>query len=227
MKIKCPACGAENYFSGIEDEDDIVCSNCGEPLFKIGKEKSGNMFPESKKILQIAESLDSIAHAGVAKNINFIEKVCKECYKNQKSFSKEIRNSIGLEYMIVFINLIIRIAYDILGEDKTWKLLEELEKIFWEHMSGTINKRNIDDFTISEEKFKIYLKTRFNEYNEYKLFNGKDGNPKGTLFWEFGKNISKISGHPYDIRIVTAGSTGAFAFAGERQELEKIINQII
>jgi len=181
----------------------------------------------SKKISQIAESLYAIAHAGITKNIDFIEKACKECYKNQESFSKEIRNSIGFEYMIIFINLIIRIAYDILGEDRAWKLLEELEKIFWEHMSGTIDKRNIDDSTISKEEFKIHLKTRFNEYSEYKLFEGKEGNLRGTLFWEFGKNISRISGHSYDIRIVIAGSTGAFAFAGERQELEKIINQII
>lgn len=179
-----------------------------------------------KKIPRIAESLYAIAHAGITKNIDFIEKVCKECYKNQESFNKEIRNSIGFEYMIIFINLIIRIAYDILGEDKAWKLLEELEKIFWEHMSGTIDKRNIDDSTISEKEFKIHLKTRFNEYSEYKLFDGKEGNLKGTLFWEFGKNISKISGHFYDARIVIASSTGAFAFAGERQELKKIINQI-
>lgn len=183
-----------------------------------------------KKISQIAESLYSIAHAGVTKNIDFIENACKECYKNQESFSKEIRNSIGFEYMIVFINLIIRIAYDILGEDKAWKLLEELEKIFWEHMSDTIDERNIDDSTISEEefKFKIYFKTRFNEYSEYKLFTRKDGNLKGTIFWEFGKNISKLSGHSYDARIVIAGSTaGAFAFGAERQEIKKIISQII
>ena len=180
-----------------------------------------------EKILQIAESLYPIAHAGITKNIDFIEKVCKECYKNQEPFNKEIRNSIGFEYMIVFINLIIRIAYDILGEDKAWKLLEELEKIFWEHMSDTIDERNIDDSTISEEEFKILLKTRFNEYNEYKLFDGKDGNLKDTLFWEFGKNISKLSGHSHDIRIVIAGSAGALAFGAEREELGKIITQII
>ena len=180
-----------------------------------------------EKIPQIAESLYAIAHDGITKNIDFIEKVCKECYKNQESFNKEIRNSIGFEYMVIFIILITRIAYDILGEDKAWKLLEELENIFWENMSGTLDKRNMDASIISQEKFKIHLKTRFNEYSEYKLFEGKEGNLKGALFWEFGKNISRISGHSYDIRIVIAGSTGALAFAGERKELEKIINQII
>jgi len=180
-----------------------------------------------KKISQIAESLYAIAHAGITKNVDFIEKVCKECYKNQEPFNKEIRNSIGFEYMMVFINLIIRIAYDILSEDKAWKLFEELEKIFWVHMSGTIDERNIDDSTIWEEEFKILLKTRLNEYGEYKLFTGKDGNLKDTIFWEFGKNISKLSGHSYDARIVIAGSTGAFTFATERQELEEIIKQII
>ena len=38
MKIKCPACGAENYFSGLEDEETRFCSDCNEPLFKIRKD---------------------------------------------------------------------------------------------------------------------------------------------------------------------------------------------
>ena len=36
----------------------------------------------NKKIAQIAESLYAIAHAGITKNVDFIGKVCKECYKN-------------------------------------------------------------------------------------------------------------------------------------------------
>ena len=38
MKIKCPACGAENYFSGLEDKETRFCSDCNEPLFKIRKD---------------------------------------------------------------------------------------------------------------------------------------------------------------------------------------------
>ena len=38
MKIKCPACGTENYFSGLEDEETRFCSDCNEPLFKIRKD---------------------------------------------------------------------------------------------------------------------------------------------------------------------------------------------
>ena len=181
----------------------------------------------NKKISRIAESLYVIAHAGITINIDYIEKVCKECYKKQEPFNKEIRNRIGFEYMIIFFNLIIRIAHDILGEDKAWELLEELEKIFWKHMSGTIDESNVDNSTISEEEFKISLKIRFNEYSEYKLFSGKDGNPKGTLFWEFGKTISKLSGHSYDARIVIAGSTGALSLEEEKKEIEKIISQLL
>jgi hypothetical protein len=39
MKIKCPACGAESYFTGLEDEETRFCSECHKPLFKIIKEK--------------------------------------------------------------------------------------------------------------------------------------------------------------------------------------------
>ena len=34
MKIKCPLCGCENYFTGLEDEDAKFCSNCNTPLGK-------------------------------------------------------------------------------------------------------------------------------------------------------------------------------------------------
>ena len=34
MKIKCPVCGEENYFTGLEDEDAKFCSNCNTPLGK-------------------------------------------------------------------------------------------------------------------------------------------------------------------------------------------------
>ena len=34
MKIKCPVCGCENYFSGLEDEGTKFCSNCNTPLNK-------------------------------------------------------------------------------------------------------------------------------------------------------------------------------------------------
>jgi len=34
MKIKCPLCGCENYFTGLEDEGTKFCSNCNTPLDK-------------------------------------------------------------------------------------------------------------------------------------------------------------------------------------------------
>jgi hypothetical protein len=32
MKIKCPLCSYENYFTGLEDEDTMFCSNCNKSL---------------------------------------------------------------------------------------------------------------------------------------------------------------------------------------------------
>ena len=34
VKIECPRCGCENYFTGLEDEGTKFCSNCNEPLFE-------------------------------------------------------------------------------------------------------------------------------------------------------------------------------------------------
>jgi len=33
VKIECPRCGCENYFTGLE-EGTKFCSNCNEPLFE-------------------------------------------------------------------------------------------------------------------------------------------------------------------------------------------------
>ncbi|MCG2791042.1 MAG: PD-(D/E)XK nuclease family protein [Actinomycetia bacterium] len=42
MKIKCPLCGCENYFTGLEDEGTKFCSECNTPLIEpktmLGKE---------------------------------------------------------------------------------------------------------------------------------------------------------------------------------------------
>ena len=42
MKIKCPLCGCENYFTGLEDEGTKFCSECNTPLVEpktmVGKE---------------------------------------------------------------------------------------------------------------------------------------------------------------------------------------------
>ena len=64
MKIKCPLCGCENYFSGLEDEGTKFCSNCNTPLVepkipdttenpyvKIKKETHNTTFLGSKKTL--------------------------------------------------------------------------------------------------------------------------------------------------------------------------------
>ena len=32
MKIKCPLCGCENYFTGLKDKGTKFCSNCNTPL---------------------------------------------------------------------------------------------------------------------------------------------------------------------------------------------------
>jgi uncharacterized Zn finger protein (UPF0148 family) len=62
MKIKCPLCGCENYFTGLEDEGTKFCSECNTPLVEpkipdnienpyIKKGKTDNDFTGLKKIL--------------------------------------------------------------------------------------------------------------------------------------------------------------------------------
>ena len=63
MKIKCPLCGCENYFTGLEDEGTRFCSNCNVPLF----EKKIPLFNSFKEIANAA--FDAIANNRSNKDI--------------------------------------------------------------------------------------------------------------------------------------------------------------
>jgi len=85
MKIKCPLCGCENYFTGIEDEDTKFCSNCNRPLpepkipdttknlyIKNKKEGINTAFLESKKTLD-KESFSNILIEWVVESLKTIK----------------------------------------------------------------------------------------------------------------------------------------------------------
>ena len=63
MKIKCPLCDCENYFTGLEDENTRFCSNCYVPLFE-KKTLSFNTFEEISNA-----ALGAIASGGSTKDI--------------------------------------------------------------------------------------------------------------------------------------------------------------
>ena len=84
MKIKCPRCGCENYFTGLEDENARFCSNCNEPLFN-----------EKIPLLNSFEEISSAALSAIAKDksnkdiiailkqgVNLIDKSTSENIKN-------------------------------------------------------------------------------------------------------------------------------------------------
>ncbi len=62
VKIKCPRCGCENYFTGLE-EGNKFCSNCNEPLF----EKKTLLFNSFEEISDAA--FDAIANDRSTKDI--------------------------------------------------------------------------------------------------------------------------------------------------------------
>jgi tetratricopeptide (TPR) repeat protein len=63
MKIKCPLCSCENYFTGLEDEGTRFCSNCNVPLF----EKKTLLFNSFEEISNAA--FDAIANDRSTKDI--------------------------------------------------------------------------------------------------------------------------------------------------------------
>jgi len=223
MKIKCPVCGTENYFSGIEDEDDTICSNCGEPLFKIGKEKSDNMFPESKKILLDEETLSDLLTSWVVTNINIIKKhgIYKDFLKKTKELltgtiteEKFLKEAIYLYMWLVHMNC--HSAFH--NKDKVdicfFLFSEKVYEIFFKKDSGR-----------HEEWVKTFSKKLNGYITAYNLFvEGDSYFKQSSLGTEFGKNI-------YGMREDMLGATETLVFtafvAGELTTSFKTLGKVL
>ena len=143
MKIKCPACGTENYFTGLEDEETRFCSSCNEPLFKIGKEKSYNSFQGSKLIFDLQRLLEGIQLSKTKKDYLFkifknsiiavevirhlVEK--KDINQNKYNLSDTEWFSILFEFICFYLHLTDRFAFGLMNEERRESPMTELEEI--------------------------------------------------------------------------------------------------
>ena len=103
MKIKCPVCGCENYFSGLEDEETRFCSSCNEPLFKIRKEKPISEF--SNTINDFSDRLSRTFNCGIIEDYWGLLLEDKEAMRRFPYFS---RKDIQEKIKMWTINMIIK-----------------------------------------------------------------------------------------------------------------------
>ena len=215
MKIKCPVCGNENYFTGLEDEETRFCSSCNEPLFKIGKEKSYNSFQGSKLIFDLQRLLEGIQLSKTKKDYLFkifknsiiavevirhlIEK--KDINQNKYNLSDTEWFSILFEFIYFYLHLTDRFAFGYMNEEQRGSLMIELEELSIAAAVDACCLRLPED-----KKEKIREKCMQNFYismAEYskckKWFPKKDEGAKGTLFWEFVKTIAKLAGQEHRV----------------------------
>lgn len=101
------------------------------------------------------------------------------------------------EFLFFFTHLAMRFALSKLGNDKRIKLQESLCPIliystteaWFGHWPEEYKEGIKNDFFTNINTAEI-------EYSKYKkLFSEKDESFKDTLFWEFGKNIARLSGY--------------------------------
>ena len=215
MKIKCPACGAENYFSGLEDEETRFCSDCNEPLFKIGKEKSYNSFQGSKLIFGLQRLLEGIQLSKTKKDYVFkifknstiavevvhhlVEK--KDTNQNKYNFSDTEWSLILFEFIYFYLHFTDRFAFGHMNDEQREILMVELGKLCITAAVGAVFLKWPED---KKEKIKEECMGNFNisaaKYSKCeKWLPGKDGGAKGTLLWEFVKTIAKLVGQEHRV----------------------------
>ena len=209
MKIKCPACGAENYFSGLEDEETRFCSECYKPLFKIRKEKSDNSFPGSGQILNLQRLLGRIQIGEIKKDYLFkifknsiiavevihhlVEK--KGTNQNKYTISDTEYFSILFEFIYFYLHLTDRFAFGHMNEEQRGSLMIELEEL---SITAAVDAVCLGWPEDKKERIKEECMGNFYisvaEYSKCKKWlPEKDEGAKDTLLWEFGKTIAKLA----------------------------------
>ena len=220
MKIKCSACGAENYFTGLEDEETRFCSDCNEPLFKIRKEKSDKAFFGSKQIFDSQRLLERI-QLGIKKDFrqDYLFRIFKNSIvaestirhlvdnkgSNQKKYSLSNTKCflILFEFIYFYLHLTDRFAFGHMNEEQRGSLMIELEELCIAAAVDAVFLKWPED---KKEKVKAECMGNFYisvaEYSKYKKWlPEKDEGAKGTLLWEFGKKITELAGQELSFKL--------------------------
>ncbi|HEX6977632.1 MAG TPA: hypothetical protein VF185_04765 [Patescibacteria group bacterium] len=123
-----------------------------------------------------------------------------------EKFGKDSKEAIShlievqYEFLFFFMHLTMRYAFGELGHEKRVKIQDFLSPTLQETTTKSW-------FGHWPDKYKEGIKNEFYrnmnnaelEYSKYKkMFADKNESPKDTLFWEFGKNIARLSGHEND-----------------------------
>jgi len=165
-----------------------------------------------------------------------VEKFQKKEVKGKSEIDSLQYRQLAIEFMFLFIHLSDRIAFGLLGSEKRSQFMDLLA--FW--MNRMISE---DIATYITSKFKTavqiipkisfvgldheQLNERNIEYSKYKkLFPEKNEAYKDTLFWEFGKHVSKIvAGQPNDIAYAVLAielAISSFKNIGIHERLQEI-----
>ena len=201
MKLKCPLCGCENYFTGLEDEVTRFCSNCNEPLvkpiipdttenpyIKIKKEKPDTNFPRPKKILDKETFCNTLTDWVVASLKIGRKGLFQNFLKDIEKFGadKAVENQFFVEiiyfYMwLAYINCVDTFQNKNKVNDYFSHFIDKMHGIFFKIEFGGYEK----------EGWKKYLAKKLNGYiDAYNLLiKGESYFNNSSLGREFYKNL--------------------------------------
>lgn len=116
------------------------------------------------------------------------------------------KDEISYEYFFLFLYILENVLQDKLGQIGGRELADKILEVAIKSLSGVSEQ---DPETHRAEFMNNYIE-RMQKYSQYADFIAE--NPKGTLFWEFGKTVANIFGGTQDIRIVTLVQTSCINF---------------
>ena len=171
----------------------------------------------AKKAVMLGRLVPDMAEGAIESVFHLIKDSETLSYSLKGVIKKEsdVAPKMLLEYILIYLHLIDRIAVECLPAEQRYEfqgglvrwVIKESQKVYKEKFKNAEAYHGLLSSNF-EDAFGDLYNERQREYSEYvKLIAGPGEAAGGTLFWDFGKRIGSILGHTDVITVM--GAQGA------------------
>ncbi len=173
-------------------------------------EGRGSVEGAPEEIFELLRNISTAAlHELVGQQADLI---CRALSGDGGTPDHELRRRVELEVAALFLHLLDRLAFGLLGPERRKALMDPLA----EEVAASFADAYCASEPISDDADAVveFLNSRQTEYAQYRdLLPGKDEVYEGTLFWEFAKRLVltyRSHPNPVTIHLICISSSGMY-----------------